>query len=1460
MQILRTDAVKHWLGSYIAESIRESIQLPIEIEVAEVTGFNGINLSNVTIYDLEGDTLLYAAEGNVNLSPLSLFGDIIEINTLTFASPRLSIKQETDKSKSNLQLLVEHILKQKKREEEKRIGVTINQIHIYGGMLSYDILEENDKEPGFLPSHIRLSDFTLNASLREIGPERADIYLRRLSFKERSGLELKRLKMNIEATPTNISLKDIALSLPYSYIQSDKIDIDLTDKKNPHIAGNIYSNNFHTNDIEAFTYGVLADEDLIFDIKTNFSINGENIEISNLDIKDEREMLHISADGFAKGIKGKELEAHINIDRLDVKDESLEQLYSIAYSNIINRDSTQNGKIPTTQQVCDILTHLSLNGNIYYKDKEIRANIGLSSNVGDAHIHFDNEKTGKYNGKISANNIAVKEIMQKGECLSLDIEAEVEGEYLSKNDFNGSVNSTVSNLIFKDYHYSPINISASFTNESVNSNIRTEDKNLTADINFEYNSQYNKNYTIDAVVDAFAPTQLNLAKDKDYGTVSFAINGSHEEKSSKEHNTSVKISEIDMLRGDEMYHIENINIFDETDKNSHSLVVISDVMNCHIKGKFKYTDIAASIENIIIEELSAIQPKRRKKHIDNSYAFIINIARPTIICDILQLPIKVNGPTMIKGECVDETEHIKLEANLTDLQYGNNIFDELTINTTTNDEGIVCNANAIIQRPTKNNANNRLSVNVISKIDDNNIDNNIYWNASDSIKNNGNLSFNLDIENRNNEMRYKTVIAPSKITLNSDIWEMSQSTIDIAGGKIAISDFSMKNNENGIHINGIAGELDKDSITLELKNVNIEDIFRATNFKKIKIGGLANGKITASNIYKDLKADINIKVDDCTFHDGKLGTLDMTGEWSKKQNGLKFSGIINEDNIATTLLDGHITEQFDSIELKIYAHNTNAEFLNGIIPNIIKDANVRANGIARIGGPFNDIVLEGDLEVTGKLRIRSTGVLYSINKDTIHLRNGGIDFRQFVVHDESNNTGYLNGTVTHRNFKNFACNLDVRAENLLAMDFKEFGNMTFYGNAYLTGDANILFTLKDGLFITGNVVPTSASEIVYNASAPLGATNSEFVTFNDRNKKDKTIVTISHKDSTDIGAPRTNLDFRVNGTKNVKLRIYTNLATQDYIELYGGGGGEDRSIRVMYNEKSDIELEGILNVEQGTYKFTMQDIFHKEFDIQDGSSINFAGNPFDAELNLKTIYTISSVSLSALDPLAKARENVSVNCLMNIGGTMRKPALTFGIELQTGSEEDRELLASAINTPEQINTQFIYLLSIGNFYTYGYNQNSGNDQSLTAMESLLSTTLSGQINNMLSKIIDNENWTLSSNISASDRSSMEVGGTMRGRYDRFIINGRFGYRENPISDSNFIGNFEVQWLWLNSENANAIVRGYNKTNERQFTKTSLNTQGVGLTFRYEFDKWKYIFGRKKTKKEEKSKEEIEHNK
>ena len=280
--------------------------------------------------------------------------------------------------------------------------------------------------------------------------------------------------------------------------------------------------------------------------------------------------------------------------------------------------------------------------------------------------------------------------------------------------------------------------------------------------------------------------------------------------------------------------------------------------------------------------------------------------------------------------------------------------------------------------------------------------------------------------------------------------------------------------------------------------------------------------------------------------------------------------------------------------------------------------------------------------------------------------------------------------------------------------------------------------------------------------------------------------------------------------------------------------------------------------DHGSYNLTIQNIIKKDFQFQSGSSIVFGGNPFNALLNLKAVYPVNGVSLADLKiGNSFSSNNVRVDCIMNISGTPESINVDFDFDLPTVNNDAKQMIRSLVNSEEELNQQVVYLLAIGRFYVDNKNNSTQEDaqqsQTSLAMQSLLSGTISQQINNILGTLIKDNNWNFGTNISTGTEgfNNAEYEGLLSGRLfsNRLLINGQFGYRDNPNTTSSFIGDFDLKYLLTPS--GNIAIKVYNQTNDRYFTKSSLNTQGIGLIMKRDFTNWMEMFGFKKKKKEKK---------
>ena len=436
-------------------------------------------------------------------------------------------------------------------------------------------------------------------------------------------------------------------------------------------------------------------------------------------------------------------------------------------------------------------------------------------------------------------------------------------------------------------------------------------------------------------------------------------------------------------------------------------------------------------------------------------------------------------------------------------------------------------------------------------------------------------------------------------------------------------------------------------------------------------------------------------------------------------------------------------------------------------------------------------------------------------------------------------------TWGNEHFKNISYNFNIDLDNMLLLNTKSVVDFPFYGTVYGTGNVNITGNPQTGMNIDVAVTTNRNSVFTYIKDYVSTATEDGFVKFVDKTPRrtiqdplplsefDLAQQTEEEKEEDDsFGDIRLNLVADV--TRDMNLRIVMDPFSGDNISCYGSG-----NLSAEYFNKGDFRLFGAYNINQGVYKMSIQQIMKKDFTILDGSSISFDGEPLDGVLDLKTSYQVNSASLNDLIPNANAYVDqtlVRVNCLLNMTGRLTTPSVTMGLELPLERDEVQALVQNYIATDEQMNTQILYLLTIGKFYTP---ENNGAQSNIAS--SVVSSTLSGQLNSMLSNVINNNNWNFGTNFSTGENgwTDMEVEGILSGQLlnNRLLINGNFGYRENQMmnTNTNFVGDFEAEWL-VNSS-GNIRLKAYNETNDRSYIRTNLTTQGIGIIFRKDFDRW-----------------------
>ena len=1431
--LLQTDAVQRRLADRISEEIQESYGIPIEIEKVGIKNFKEFSLEKIHIRDQQDGTILKADNAMASISLTGLIKGDLHIYTLSFASPDIHLSRASHDSPLNIQFIIDELSKE--RTEKKRDSrLRINQLIVYDGKFSYDVMSEEYKTGRFDPYHIAVEDFDCNLSLKNFHKENLNLNIRSISGEEKSGLRLNRLKGHLTATGKGIQLSELDIELPGTSLTSQRIDISYSKESldSLSIEGDITSPQFSINDLRPFL------PDAPEKIPTlSFSIDGRidhKAATGSICIRDEESGFTLDADANILSPYSADRVADVDFRELRISSNTLDYILSL-----LNRE------IP---DIASLTGDISAAGKATVSKDELTADIALECLSGATTVDMNIKRSGEYTLTAEARQIALGRILNNSTLGNCNLNIISQGNIFGQGDY-ADFKASIESLRFKGYRYAPIRIQGKVGKEHLKANVSTNDRNLKARLTLDCDRNRRDRATLKAEVSSFNPNRLRLTDKYIDNTFSFNAGGYYGYTASNDRLIKLEINDLVHDDTKEQSRLNRFQISEIYDGSQRNLNITSDFLFGTVNGKFRYSDLVKTFTNAINDKLPALAPDT-KAAADNSYAYRFTINDTRFISRLLNLPLTVNSTSIISGECNDMTEKFALKAELHNTTIKGSEFPTIKIEGKNSQDAMTIDVEALnrsyLRKGTAQESINDKWIVLSSHTSEGNTRCTVKWNScEDSGGEYGMLSADASLgRDKHGNITLNARINPTDIIHNGAQWQVSAGEIKGTLERLSVKDISIYNDNQSLGINGIIGKYATDNLNVTTRNMEVGTLMGLTNFRAIRFGGKATGSATMSSIFSKPEVDGNFNVDSMRIDGRYVGRGDLNIGWSDKEKAILLDCDIHNDYTEMTRVNGFLSPVNDTIILKIDARKLNVNILENKLRAFVCDLDGIADGTFYILGGWRAVDLVGNINLNTNLRVTPTNTVYTIENGDIQFTSSTITFNNIALKDRKGNSGRLNGSIGHKNFSNWTCDLKVNADKLIVYDTNSFDKLPFYGTVYATGDGNIMYTLEDGFKLSANLRSEPGAYFAYNSATSSGARDNSFVTFVDKSKKKSQTTGKTKEQEKNIYKSVTsklNLDFMLDITEDFHIKVFTNLNTNDYIDFYGNG-----KVNAIYDERTGFSMRGTLDLDRGTYKFTIQDIFPKEFKIDKGSELFFDGDPFNAGLKLTTRLHLPSVPLNDLNT-ETSNKTTKVDCVMNIGGTLSKPQLKFDIELPEANEEERDLLASVASTQEQKDTQFIYLLGIGKFYTYDYNKANNGSESSTAVESLISTTLSSQLNNALGRIINNDNWDFSGNFSTSERgwNRMEVEGMLRGRLlnNRLIINGNFGYRDNPIANSNFIGDFEIQYLL--DKKGIFSTKAYSKTNDRYFTESDLTTQGMGFLVKYDFNRW--LFWRKKDK-------------
>lgn len=1424
--------IQNWLGARISSILAEKLNTRVTVGNIDLGFLNRLIIDNVEVYDQTSKKMISASRLAAKIDYYQLIKNgCIYISSAQIFGLDGNFYKIDDNSKPNYQFVLDS-LSSKNKNKKSNLKLSINSLIIRHGSIRYNKNDAPCTAAHFNLKHIELKNISAHIIIPFYTKDSVSISIKKMSFKESSGLNLKKISFDFSFNKNNAKLHNFNLSLPNTEIESELITLNYksTDGKindnSISYSGSLNIKKINITDIRCFLPNIKYNIDPI-SLSIKFKGDYNNINIKKLFLHSIDGSLTVIGNGKAKK-NNYGINWIANIRRIEGSVPKIINNIKAINPNIKIPDFTRNlGKIVYT-------------GNVRGYGKSISVNGCFKTDTGDVLIKLDKSVNNVY-ANIITDNIDLGKLLSNKHFGKFSSKISIKCDNISKTYKHIYIDGTFPKFEYNNYQYKNVLVKGSFAKNIFEGLFKLNDPNGQISIEGKLATNLSEKTSIVASVRNLNLSKLNIT-DKWIDTkFSFDINSNitYNNKNINPFYGNLSIKDFTMVSISDLYAIKEIDI----NMNQDSMSLKSDFGNIAINGKYNVNTLTKSIANLLHEKLPTMFTEHH--NVSNNFQIKANISNSEWINKFFNIPVKLEAPMNLSATINDEKKVFSMYCKADKFMYKNNPYENIFLKANTPNDTLLLEGS--IDKIMDN--GHRLSLNLsLSSINDK-LSTKIRWNNNQSKPFLGSLNAETRFtKNNTGNSDIDVDIKPSEILINDTIWHVQPASIKYSNGNLIIDHFSIEHNKQHVKIYGMATKDLSDSIVVDMQDVDVNYVLNLVNFHSVDFKGYSTGKAFIKSVFYNPDLYANLNISQFKFQDGRMGDLTANVSWNKSKKQIDINAIAKDQGNVETTINGYVSPDRNYIDLNIGARNTNIEFLEGFCGAFMDNIIANANGNIRLHGSLNSINLTGDLVTNGNIRIIPLNTTYTLINDTIKFRPDNIIFAADTIKDRNGNIGIVNGALHHKHLTNLTYNLNIRTYNLLCYDTQSYSNDTFYGTAYGTG----LCTIKGGngrIDIDINITPEKGSFIEYNAASPETISDQQFITWHDKTVINKTISqdTITEEtvtENTDIDKPSDlHINFLVNMNPDATLRVLMDQSNYDYIALNGTG-----SIRATYFNKGSFNMFGTYQIENGIYKLTIQNIIKKNFQFQNGGTIVFGGDPYNASLDLKALYTVNSVPLSDLQiGNSFSSNNIRVDCIMNISGTPQTPHIDFDLDLPTVSNEAEQMVRTVINSEEEMNQQVVYLLSIGRFYMQNNNSsNQENQQNQTslAMQSLLSGTISQQINSLLGNLVKNNNWTFGANISTGDEgfNNAEYEGLLSGRLlnNRLIINGQFGYRDNANATTSFIGDFDVNYLLL--PNGNISLKVYNQTNDRYFTKSSLNTQGIGLIMKKDFNSLMELFG------------------
>ena len=683
-----------------------------------------------------------------------------------------------------------------------------------------------------------------------------------------------------------------------------------------------------------------------------------------------------------------------------------------------------------------------------------------------------------------------------------------------------------------------------------------------------------------------------------------------------------------------------------------------------------------------------------------------------------------------------------------------------------------------------------------------------------------------------------TIIDISEFNLKSDtiVWELertigNQIVYDSTIQAYKVNPIAIANSDQRIQLAGKYSSKNEFDFQLDLNNVGVEPFLPPSDNYQIQANLNSNISFYKTPFRND--ALLNITLSDLVVNEVEMGDLMINSSGNTVLNSYKNELTLIKDQTKSLSVKGGVLvhEKRTTLDMDIEMNSFDMSFLSRLGKGKITEIRSLLTGEFNLWGPLDNLTHRGNLTLDGfNMTIPFTNTAYGLEESTqLILSEQEIKFIPTSLFDQTRETeGLLKGTISHLNFKDWSMDMNINSDRLVLMNrLKEKGSL-FYGSGYLDGDIHVHGPTKN-LMIDVDGATADGTSILIPWEENTGLADVSFIDFlskTDFNKPTNEVEEELQEITIARGLEMT-FDLDVNNKAEVEIVV-------DQVSgstLTGRGSG---NLLMETNIDGKFNMWGDFVAYDGIYNFKNFGLIDKKFNVNQGGTIVWEGDPLEAQMNIEAVYEVPGGANPALlvdNP--NFNKKIPTNVLIKLEGSLLKPDNpVFEINFPNTSG----IVASEINyrlaDQQRRQLQAISLLSQGifvsdvSFSTQGI-ANNLYEKASDVLSSLMGEG-DGKLNFGLNYLKGDERPDL--DIRSQDR----IGVTFVTQIsDKILLNGKIGVPVGGVEETLIVGDVQIDFI-LNEEGT-LKAKVFNKENEFRYISDDLGyTQGVGLSYQVDF--------------------------